>query len=172
MNRFGKSIFFGISGAVLAVSGLATPAVAYGPQGGSGADTVVAATDGLVVGQPVVHKRGDGVVPPAELGNPSEWGVVKLEINESAVQLKRPSALNENTCKDVTHGRWCYGQEVTSAGTGRKCYSNYIADVKHKSTVRVINIDHSSGWVKKGEVSYAHHTQGAAYTCYAYYDNA
>ncbi|MCX5269014.1 hypothetical protein OOT09_34785, partial [Streptomyces sp. NBC_00199] len=54
----------------------------------------------------------------------------------------------------------------------RKCYSNYIADVKHKSTVRVINIDHSSGWVAKGATSYAHHTQGAAYTCYAYYDNA
>jgi hypothetical protein len=51
-------------------------------------------------------------------------------------------------------------------------WDNYIADVKHKSTVRVINIDHSSGWVAKGATSYAHHTQGAAYTCYAYYDNA
>ncbi|MDQ0683312.1 hypothetical protein QF032_002357 [Streptomyces achromogenes] len=172
MKSFGKSIFFGISGAVLAVSALATPAAANAPQGGTGTATVAEASDGLVIGQPVVHKRGDGVSPPAELGNPSEWGVVKLEINDSAVQLKGPAALNENTCKDVTHGRWCYGQEVTSAGTGRKCYSNYIADVKHKSTVRVINIDHSSGWVAKGKTSYAHHTQGAAYTCYAYYDNA
>ncbi|MDX3313700.1 lactococcin 972 family bacteriocin [Streptomyces sp. NPDC054884] len=171
MNRLGKSILFGISGAVLAVSGFAAPAAADSPQGGTGADAVVEAVDGLVVGQPVIHKRGDGVNPPAELGNPAEWGVVKLEITKSAVQ-KSAAALQENTCKEVTHGTWCYGQEVTSAGTGRKCYSNYSADVKHKSTVRVINIDHSSGWVAKGKVSYAHHTQGAAYTCYAYYDNA
>ncbi|MFE0326652.1 lactococcin 972 family bacteriocin [Streptomyces sp. NPDC058960] len=70
----------------------------------------------------------------------------------------------------MTHGKWCYGYDLVSAG--KKCYSNYIADVKHKSTVRVQNVDHSSGWVAKGETSYANSTQGAAYTCYAYYDNA
>ncbi|MFD7001311.1 lactococcin 972 family bacteriocin [Streptomyces mirabilis] len=167
MKRFGKSILFGISGAALAVSSFATPAAAYGPQSGTGTgDTVVEAIGGLIPGQPVIHKRGDGVKPPAELGNPSEWGVVKLEINDSAVQAKG------NTCENVTHGKWCYGSESASGGTGKKCYSNYIADVTHKSTVRVINIDHSSGWVAKGQTSYANHTQGAAYTCYAYYDNA
>ncbi|MFD9651121.1 lactococcin 972 family bacteriocin [Streptomyces mirabilis] len=167
MKRFGKSILFGISGAALAVSSFVTPAAAYGPQSGTGTgDTVVEASGGLIPGQPVIHKRGDGVKPPAELGNPSEWGVVKLEIKGSAVQAKG------NTCENVTHGKWCYGSESASGGTGKKCYSNYIADVTHKSTVRVINIDHSSGWVAKGQTSYANHTQGAAYTCYAYYDNA
>ncbi|WP_432025384.1 lactococcin 972 family bacteriocin [Streptomyces sp. 1222.5] len=167
MNKFGKSILFGISGAALAVSGFATPAAANSLQGATGnAETVVTAGGGLKVGQPVIHKRGDGVRPPAELGNPAEWGVVKLEIKPSAVRAL------DNTCENVTHGKWCYGSESLSAGTKKKCYSNYIADVKHKSTVRVVNIDHSSGWVAKGETSYANHTQGAAYTCYAYYDNA
>jgi len=165
VKKFGKSIFFGIAGAVLAVSSFATPAAAYGSQSATGADnTVVEADNGLVTGQPVIHQRGDGVNPPAELGNPSEWGVVKLEIKESAAQLRG------NTCQDVTHGRWCYGYDLVSAG--KKCYSNYIADVKHKTTVRVQNVDHSSGWVAKGDTSYANSTQGAAWTCYAYYDNA
>ncbi|MET8132249.1 lactococcin 972 family bacteriocin [Streptomyces sp. NPDC005251] len=165
VKEFGKLILFGISGAALAVSSFATPAAAYGPQGGTGTgDTVVEAGDGLIPGQPITHKRGDGVNPPAELGDPSEWGVVKLEINESAAQLRG------NTCENVTHGKWCYGDDLVS--DGKKCYSNYIADVKHKTTVRVRNIDHSSGWVAKGETSYANTINGAAYTCYAYYSNA
>ncbi|WP_328495560.1 lactococcin 972 family bacteriocin [Streptomyces sp. NBC_00414] len=165
MNKFGKSILFGISGAALAVSSFATPAVAYEPQGGARTGNNVAEVgDDLVTGQPVIHKRGDGAIPPAELGDPSEWGVVKLEINESAVKTRG------NTCENVTHGKWCYGYDLVSAG--KKCYSNYIADVKHKSTVRVRNIDHSSGWVAKGDTSYANSTNGAAYTCYSYYSNA
>ncbi|MGW4300452.1 lactococcin 972 family bacteriocin [Streptomyces sp. NPDC004646] len=152
MKKFGKAILFGISGAALAVSGFATPASAHGSQ------------SSLIPGKPVIHTRGDGVKPPAELGNPSEWGVVRLEIKDSAVQPKG------NTCENVTHGKWCYGYDLVSAG--KKCYSNYIADVKHKSTVRVQNVDHSSGWVAKGATSYANSTQGAAWTCFAYYDNA
>ncbi|WP_405831661.1 hypothetical protein [Streptomyces sp. NBC_01176] len=135
MKRFGKSILFGISGAALAVSSFSTPAAAYGPQSGTGTDTVGEVSDGLIPGQPVMHERGDGVNPPKELGDPSEWGVVKLEINDSiAAQLRG------NTCENVTHGKWRYGYDVVSGG--KKCYSNYIADVTHKSTVRVINVDH------------------------------
>lgn len=168
VKKFGKPILFGISGAALAVSSFTTPAAAYGPQSGTGiGDTAVQASDSLIPGQPVIHKRGDGVNPPAGLGNPSEWGVVKLEIKDSAAQLRG------NTCQDVAHGRWCYGYDVVSSGKRCYwCYSNYIADVKHRSTVRVQNVDHGSGWAAKGETSYASSTQGAAWTCYAYYDNA
>jgi hypothetical protein len=165
VKRFARSILFGISGTALAVSSFVTPAAADGSRSQTGTGvTVIEASDGLVPGQPVIHKRGDGVNPPAELGNPSEWGVVMLEFKDSAVQPRG------NTCENVTHGKWCYGYDLVSAG--KKCYSNYIADVKHKSTVRVRNVDHSSGWVAKGQTSYANSTQGAAYTCYAYYDNA
>ncbi|MER5222032.1 lactococcin 972 family bacteriocin [Streptomyces flaveus] len=165
MKKLGKSILFAVSGAALVVSSLVAPAAAYDPQSGTGTgNSAVEASDGLIPGQPVIHKRGDGVNPPAELGNPSEWGVVKLEIKDSAVQLKA------NTCQNVTHGKWCYGYDLVSAG--KRCYSNYIADVKHKSTVRVQNVDHSSGWVAKGETSYASSTQGAAWTCHAFYSNA
>jgi hypothetical protein len=164
VKRLAKSILFSISGAALVVSSLATPAAAYGPQSGTGTgNSAVEAGDDLIPGQPAIHKRGEGVNPPAELGSPSEWGVVKLEINDSAFQLKG------NTCQNVTHGIWCYGYDLVSAG--KKCYSNYSADVKHKSTVRVRNVDHSSGWVAKGKTSYANSTQGAAWTCYAYYSN-
>ncbi|MBA5226014.1 MULTISPECIES: lactococcin 972 family bacteriocin [Streptomyces] len=162
MKKFMKSMLLGISGVALAVSSFAAPAAAYVPQGeADGANTVAAIEDDLVPGEPVIHERGDGVTPPAELGDPSEWGVVKLEIADFSAQ--------GNTCKNVTHGKWCYGYDLVS--DGKKCYSNYSANVKHKTTVRVRNVDHSSGWVAKGKTSYAHSTQGAAYTCYAYYDN-
>ncbi|WP_432056779.1 lactococcin 972 family bacteriocin [Streptomyces sp. bgisy022] len=165
MKILGKLVLFSISGAAIAVSSLATPATAYDPQSGTDIGIrAIGVSDGLIPGQPVIHKRGDGVNPPAELGNPSEWGVVKLEINDSAVQIQG------NTCKNVTHGKWCYGYDLVSAG--KKCYSNYIANVRHKSTVRVRNVDHSSGWVEKGKTSYANSTQGAAWTCHAYYSNA
>ncbi|MER5948302.1 lactococcin 972 family bacteriocin [Streptomyces sp. NPDC001904] len=164
MNKFGKSILFGISGAALAVSSFAAPAVAYAPQGGTlTGNSVIEAGDDLIPGQPVIHERGDGVNPPADLGDPSEWGVVKLEIADSGVQ---PRA---NTCKTVTHGKWCYGYDLVSAG--KKCYSNYIADVKHRSTVRVQDVNHNSGTTAAGKTSYANSTQGAGWTCYAYYDN-
>ncbi|GHF17389.1 hypothetical protein E5082_15640 [Streptomyces griseoluteus] len=165
MKKFGKSIVFGFVSAALAVCSFSTPAVASGSQGDTAAGKAgTEATAGLTVGQPVIHKRGDGVNPPAELGNPSEWGVVKIELTNSAVQ---PLA---NTCKTVTHGKWCYGYELNS--DGKKCYSNYIANVKHKSTVRADNIDYGSGWVAKGDTSYAHVTVAPVTTCYSYYDNA
>ncbi|MGW5612012.1 lactococcin 972 family bacteriocin [Streptomyces sp. NPDC003753] len=146
MKKFGRSIIFGFVSAALAVCSFATPAAAYSPQSDTATGNAgIEATDGLTAGRPVIHKRGDGVKPPAELGNPSEWGVVKLEIKDSTAQLQG------NTCENVTHGKWCYGYDLVSAG--KKCYSNYIADVKHKSTVRVQNVDHSSGWVAKGVAS-------------------
>ncbi|MBT2407058.1 MULTISPECIES: lactococcin 972 family bacteriocin [unclassified Streptomyces] len=165
VKKFGRSITFGIVSVALAVCSFATPAAASSPQSDIATGNArIEATDGLAAGQPVIHTRGDGVKSPAELGNPSEWGVVKIEINDSSVQ---PLA---NTCKQVTHGTWCYGWQ--SAGTdGKKCYSNYIADTGHTTTVRVRNIDYSSGWVPKGETSYANVTIGLAYTCYAYYNN-
>ncbi len=166
MREFGRAITFGFASMALAVFSFAAPAAAYSPQGGTVTNnTGIEATDGLTAGQPVIHTRGDGVKPPAELGNPSEWGVVKIEINDSTVQ---PLG---NTCKEVTHGTWCYGWE--SAGVdGKKCYSNYRADTGHLTTVRVQNVDYSSGWVPKYKTSYANVTIGLAYTCYAYYNNA
>ncbi|MFI0716620.1 hypothetical protein ACH4SK_39775 [Streptomyces inhibens] len=166
MKEFGRAITFGFVSVALAVCSFATPAAAYSPQGDTATgNTGIEAADGLTAGQPVIHTRGDGVKPPAELGNPSEWGVVKIEINDSVV---RPLG---NTCKEVTHGTWCYGWESAGAN-GKKCYSNYIADTGHLTTVRVRNVDYSSGWVPKNATSYANVTIGLAYTCYAYYNNA
>lgn len=167
MRNFGRSIAFGFVSVVIAVFGVSTPAAADGPQVGTATgDTGLDATAGLKVGQPVIHKRGDGVKPPAELGNPSEWGVVKIEVNASASSF-RPLA---NSCQNVTHGIWCYGWDKIDPG--KKCYSNYIASVEHKSTVRVKNVDYSSGWVGAGETSYAYAYSGLQYTCYSYYSNA
>ncbi|MFD7785127.1 lactococcin 972 family bacteriocin [Streptomyces nojiriensis] len=165
MRKFGKSAALGFVSVALAVFGAATPAAASGSQTGTTAGVVDTAD--LKAGQVAIHKRGDGVQPPAELGNPSEWGVVKLEISGSASAFQ-PTG---NTCKQVTHGTWCYGWQ--SAGLdGKKCYSNYIANVGHLTTVRVRNVDYSSGWVPKGQTSYANVTIGMAYTCYAYYNNS
>ncbi|MFI7103206.1 hypothetical protein ACIBK8_28095 [Streptomyces sp. NPDC050161] len=133
MKKFGRLIIFGFVSVALAVCSFATPAAAYSPQGGTATDNAgIGSTDGLTAGQPVIHKRGDGVNPPAELGNPSEWGVVKIEIKDSTVQLLG------NACQNVTHGKWRYGWQPAGSD-GKKCYSSYSANVRHKSTVRAQN---------------------------------
>ncbi|MFD9078586.1 hypothetical protein ACFQ7B_15020 [Streptomyces erythrochromogenes] len=167
MRNFGRSIAFGFASVVLAVFGVSTPAAADGPQAGTvTGETSLDATAGLKVGQPVIHKRGDGVKPPAELGNPSEWGVVKIEVNGSTGSFQ---ALG-NKCENVSRGIWCYGWDKIDPG--KKCYSNYMASVKHKSTVRVKNVDYPTAWVGAGATSYAYAYSGLQYTCYSYYSNA
>ncbi|MFF1412811.1 hypothetical protein ACFVX6_24065 [Streptomyces sp. NPDC058289] len=156
-----------MSVALAAISSVA-PAAADGSRAGtaSGSARVVDLTT-LKAGQPVMHKRGDGVKPPAELGNPSEWGVVKIEIPKAGVSV-RPLG---GSCQQVSHGQWCYGWEFS--GSKKQCYSNYMANVQHMSSVRVVNIDYASGWVRAGLTSNARSdTIGQAYTCYSYYNNA
>ncbi|WP_329460876.1 lactococcin 972 family bacteriocin [Streptomyces sp. NBC_01431] len=158
-----RSVVVAIAGATLAAVGFAAPATADGSQV-SASDA--ASTPGVTV---TIHHRGDGTQPPAELGNPSEWGVAKIEIKASA----HSSLLGAgNTCQNVAHGQWCYGWDPITPIGMKRCYSNYLADVSHKTTVRVQNEDYSSGWVSAGSVSYASVDVGTAYTCYAYYDNA
>ncbi|MFE4798269.1 hypothetical protein ACFRFL_25100 [Streptomyces sp. NPDC056708] len=152
-----------IAGATLAAVGFAAPATADSSQV-SASDTT--STSGVTV---TIHHRGDGTQPPAELGDPSEWGVAEIEINDSADSVQSAAG---NTCQNVTHGRWCYGWEPTTPVGKKYCYSNYIADVKHRTTVRAANVDYGSGWAAKGATSYANVTIGTAYTCYAYYANA
>lgn len=167
MRKFGRAITLGFVSVALAAFSAVTPAVADV----SRADTATSSArvldlSTLKAGQPVMHKRGDGVKPPAELGNPSEWGVVKIEIPKSGGSV-RPLG---GTCKQVTRGQWCYGWEP--AGSLKKCYSNYLASVNHTSSVRVVNVDYSSGWVRAGLTSNAKSTAiGHAYTCYSYYNN-
>lgn len=85
MRISSKSLALGFASVVLAVGGLATPAAAGGPQAATVAgDGAVVAVDGSEVGQVTIHKRGDGTEPPASLGNPSEWGVVEIEMDASA----------------------------------------------------------------------------------------
>ncbi|MFE2089832.1 hypothetical protein [Streptomyces sp. NPDC059460] len=158
MRFTGRSIVLTIAGAALAAIGLAAPATADSAQAGVTPSATV-----------TIHHRGDGTQPPAELGNPSEWGVVKIEIPaEGSIGTMGAG----NTCQNVTHGRWCYGWEPTTPVGKKFCYSNYIADVQHRTTVRAANVDYHSGWAAKGATSYANVTIGTAYTCYAYYDNA
>ena len=167
MRKVGRSIVLGFVGMALAVFSLATPAAAVGFQTAAATSNAsIDATAGLKVGQPVIHKRGDGVTPPAWMGDPSEWGVVKLDVNAPTGSV--PSL--KDGCQNVSHGIWCYGWEKVSPG--KRCFSNYSADVKHKSTVRVMNVDHGSGWVGIGEIAYANGYSGLQYTCYSYYANA
>ncbi|GGT54619.1 hypothetical protein [Streptomyces coeruleorubidus] len=68
----------------LAAFSFATPAAADASQAATvTANGTVVAADGSKVGQVTVHKRGDGTKPPAELGNPSEWGVVVIKMDDS-----------------------------------------------------------------------------------------
>ncbi|WP_307822051.1 lactococcin 972 family bacteriocin [Streptomyces coffeae] len=123
------------------------------------------AADGSGVGQVTTHKRGDGTKPPAELGNPSEWGVVKIEMDASAGSVRPDS----EACVPASGGKWCYGWNTTTSG--KYCYSNYLHGSKrHSSKVKIAGVWGTSGPVKPGLVSNAHRTAGLAYTCYSYYN--
>ncbi|MBZ9644665.1 lactococcin 972 family bacteriocin [Streptomyces sp. PSKA30] len=146
---------------VLAVFSFATPAVADSSQSATvTADGAIVAADGSQIGQVTHHKRGDGTKPPAELGNPSEWGVAALKVDDSA------GSVTPLGCIGASGGTWCYGNELTT--DGKYCYSNYYHGSKsHKSSVKIAGTTFSSGWVAKGNTSYANWTAGTAYTCYS-----
>ena len=127
--------------------------------------TIVTA-DGVEVGQVTHHTRGDGTQPPAELGDPAEWGVATVEMDESVMQPK----IEACTVPD-SGGKWCYGWFLTgTTATSKYCYSNYYHRTKsHKSSVTIGAVTVGSGWVARDETSNANRTTGSAYTCKTYY---
>ncbi|MEU3406439.1 lactococcin 972 family bacteriocin [Streptomyces sp. NPDC006670] len=153
MKMFGRTAVFVLSTATLLSGALATPA------------TATEASDGPVqVGAASFHTRGDGTQAPAELGNPKEWGVVKLTLTGSA---KSSVAMSPTTIVEVGGGTWSYGWQARD--NYKYCYSNYYhGDVEHGSTVNM------AGRIVRdikpaGQTSNANYQAGLAYTCYTYY---
>ncbi|WP_078912926.1 lactococcin 972 family bacteriocin [Streptomyces sp. NRRL S-646] len=123
--------------------------------------TASAAASGATV---TVHYRGDGAQPPAELGNPSEWGVVTFKMDASAESV---SPLSE-ACVNASGGKWCYGWYITGVAS-KYCYSNYLHQTEwHHSTVKIAGKT-AKGVAAPGDASHANITAGAAYTCSTYY---
>lgn len=153
MKVSGRTVALAVAGAALAAGTFATPATAA-------AHKVSSAGSGGVAGV-TVHTRGDGTQPPAELGNPKEWGVVKLTMTAST------GLVSPKTIVDAGGGKWSYGWYATT--DGKYCYSNYYhGDVWHGSTVKIAGGSYKSV-VAPGDYSNAHMTAGMAYTCYTYY---
>ncbi|MFD6045930.1 lactococcin 972 family bacteriocin [Streptomyces koyangensis] len=164
--KFNRSIALGFASMALAVSATTAPASADAPRTATDPRVEAITTmDGTEVGQVTHHKRGDGTQPPAELGDPEEWGVVTIEMDDSTM---RPMV--ENCDNPPSGGKWCYGWYLTEAGTKKYCYSNYYHGTKtHKSSVTIGNGSSSSGWVGKGEYANANRTVGMTYVCKTYY---
>lgn len=123
MKISGRSVIFAIAGAVLAVGGVAAPATA---------DIHHPSASGATI---TVHHRGDGTQPPAELGNPSEWGEVTFKMDASAGTV---TPLSESCVTPSSGGTWCYGWYAKQSGATplKYCYSNYLQSTKgHASTV-------------------------------------
>ncbi|MFI8092660.1 lactococcin 972 family bacteriocin [Streptomyces sp. NPDC086080] len=75
-----------------------------------------------------IHTRGDGTQPPAELGDPAEWGVAT--ITDATGDFTAQTVLN------IGGGKWSYGKNYTT--DGQYCYSNYYhPSVMHGSTVKL-----------------------------------
>lgn len=151
MKKFRRMALFSVATAALASGAFVSPAnaadAAVGPAGSS---TIT------------VHHRGDGTTPPAELGDPKEWGVVKLVMNDSEGSTIKPM-----TIVSVGGGTWSYGWEARN--DAKYCYSNYYhRSVGHGSTVNMAGYI-IKGHADAGQTSNAHHTAGFAYTCYTYY---
>ncbi|URN15575.1 MULTISPECIES: lactococcin 972 family bacteriocin [Streptomyces] len=149
MRKFGGMVF--AATIALASGTFATPAAA----GEAGVNPVMSSTVS-------VHTRGDGTQPPAELGDPKEWGVVELTLADLAESDVRPL-----TVVQVGGGTWSYGWQARN--DMKYCYSNYYhGGVTHGSTVNMV------GRIVKdvkpaGQTSNANYTAGLAYTCYTYY---
>lgn len=153
MKKPGRSAVFAIASAILTLGALATPANADSSQ-----------SSVTVVSSMVVHTAGDGTTPPAELGNPKEWGEVKLMITD----LTARGTLKPLTITNVGGGTWSYGWE--SRNNLKYCYSNYYhGSVAHGSSVKMAGTTAASGWVAAGDYSNANWTAGFAYTCSTYW---
>ncbi|MFK4148895.1 lactococcin 972 family bacteriocin [Streptomyces sp. NPDC004065] len=148
---------------LLVVFSVATPAAADTTRAATvTANGTIVVADGSEVGHVTLHKRGDDTKPPAELGNPSEWGAMVIKVEGSASTAQ--------ACIGASGGKWCYGYDLTT--DGKYCYSNYYHSTKlHRSTVKMAGGSYTAG-ARAGETSYAHMTAGAAYTCSTYYSLA
>ncbi|WP_330239999.1 lactococcin 972 family bacteriocin [Streptomyces sp. NBC_00525] len=162
MKITGRSVALVVAGAALTAGSFATPAVADSSQLSASAS---ASTPGVSV---TVHHRGDGTQPPAALGNPSEWGVVTIKMDDSAGTVRPLS----EACVNASGGKWCYGWYTTEVSTGnfrKYCYSNYYHYTKgHSSTVKIAG-GTNKDWAPANGTSNAHLTAGFAYTCSTYY---
>lgn len=153
MKIKGRSAAFAAASSILAFGALATPANAESSQ-----------PSRIVVSNMVVHKAGDGTKPPAELGNPKEWGVVTLKI----VNSKGSGSIKPMTITNVGGGTWSYGWQARD--NYKYCYSNYYhGSVAHGSSVRMAGTYVASGRIPAGDYSNAHWTAGWAYTCETYW---
>ncbi|MGJ5754991.1 lactococcin 972-like bacteriocin [Streptomyces puniciscabiei] len=149
MKVFGRCMAFAFAGAGLAAGVLTTPATADADQTRTLSATVT------------IHTRGDGTQPPAELGNPKEWGVVKLTMDDSA------GSITPKTIVEVGGGKWSFGWNAVT--DGKDCYSNYYhPKVGHSSTAKIAG-GSDYDWSRANQTSSAHVTGGGAYTCYAYW---
>lgn len=116
IRKFGRSIAVGFASVALAVCSLTTPATASDSRTASvNSSGAIIADDGSKVGQVTFHKRGDGTVPPAELGNPSEWGVAAIEVPTSSF-----GALGSTCLDNVSGGKWCYGLDSRNVAVLRE----------------------------------------------------
>ncbi|MGN0273219.1 MAG: lactococcin 972 family bacteriocin [Chordicoccus sp.] len=71
---------------------------------------------------------------------------------------------------NVGGGVWDYGTTIVSP-TQKKVYSNYYHPTKkHKSSVSIGTTAATSGWVSKGQTSYASATGKLTAETHAYYD--
>ncbi|MGW2059040.1 lactococcin 972 family bacteriocin [Streptomyces sp. NPDC001840] len=164
MRISGRQIGLGMAAIAVAIGSLVTPAAADSPLSATGATGgAIIASNGFKIGE--LHKRGDGTKAPAELGNPSEWGVVEVKMDDSVI-----TPLGE-ACVPASGGNWCYGWYLTGVdATQKRCYSNYLHETRqHRSTVELAGVTVHSGIKPPGEVASASRTAGAAYTCYTYY---
>ncbi|WP_282795057.1 lactococcin 972 family bacteriocin [Streptomyces sp. CC224B] len=148
MKVSSKAVVIAVAGAALAGGVLTAPANANSPQTDS-ASTLV------------IHKRGDGTEPPAELGDPEEWGVVEIAMDDSTGGPATKKIV------EVGGGKWSYGWMALTSG--KRCYSNYYhLKKKHGSTAQLGGMT-SKDVVKANETSNASVTGPGRHTCVTYW---
>ncbi|WP_448318365.1 lactococcin 972 family bacteriocin [Streptomyces sp. CO7] len=106
---------------------------------------------------------GAPVVPPKELGNPAEWGVMEIKLEAPADSMG-----TMNACVNASGGEWCYGWFAVVEG--KDCYSNYYHHTKvHKSSVKINGETDDSGWLAATRTANASEIGPGGATCYTYY---
>lgn len=159
MKMSGKLLVLTVASAALAASVLGAPAVAAGSE--LGTPTAAAGSQLGVSSTVEFHTRGDGTQPPAELGNPEEWGVATFTIDDST------GPFTTQTVVPASGGTWSYGWELRN--NLKYCYSNYFHNTKYHSSSVTLAGTHLTGTAAPGGTSNAHLSAGLAYTCSTYY---
>ncbi|MFD0556549.1 lactococcin 972 family bacteriocin [Stackebrandtia endophytica] len=96
-------------------------------------------------------------------------GVTAAQASPGSGGAQLNGDVSPTACKTVSGGEWCYG--TTSAGTKKRCYSNYKHNSRYHSATATMANATSTKYANAGYWAKASVKAGYGHTCHAYYNS-